>query len=53
MSKRRSAPRARANSMPVALSFPNGAHQVSYPDYIEAMTEEQQAVMQAPFVRRR
>ncbi len=38
---------------PAFQAYSGGAHQVAYPDYIEAMTEEQQAVMQAPSVRRR
>ena len=34
------------------LSYGGGAHTVSYPDYIEDMTPEERAVMEAPHIRR-
>ena len=37
---------------PAFLAFSQGAHTVTYPGYIEDMTAEQRAVMQAPSVRR-
>ena len=33
-------------------SYGSGAHQVTYPGYIEEMTEDQRAVMEAPHIRR-
>jgi len=33
-------------------AYSAGAHQISYPDYIEDMTPEQRAVMEAPHIRR-
>lgn len=33
-------------------SYGSGAHDVAYPDYIETMTEDQRAVMEAPHIRR-
>ncbi len=33
-------------------SYGSGAHDVSYPDYIEEMTEDQREVMEAPHIRR-
>lgn len=33
-------------------SYGSGAHEVSYPDYIEEMSEEQRVVMEAPHIRR-
>ena len=33
-------------------AYSGGAHTITYPDYIQDMTEEQQAVMRAPSVRR-
>ena len=38
---------------PSFLAYSRGAHTVTYPDYIQDMTDEQQAVMQAPSVRRK
>ena len=37
---------------PSMLSYGGGAHTVSYPDYIEDMTPEERAVMEAPHIRR-
>ena len=37
---------------PAMLSYGGGAHTVSYPDYIEDMTPEERAVMEAPHIRR-
>ncbi len=34
-------------------AYGGGAHEISYPDYIEDMAEEERAVMEAPHVRRR
>ena len=34
-------------------AYSAGAHQITYPDYIEDMTPEQRAVMEAPHIRRR
>ncbi|MEE3193077.1 MAG: phytanoyl-CoA dioxygenase family protein [Candidatus Poribacteria bacterium] len=33
-------------------AYSQGAHQVTYPDYIEDMTPEERAVMEAPHIRR-
>jgi hypothetical protein len=33
-------------------SYGSGAHEVSYPEYIKDMTEEERAVMEAPHIRR-
>ena len=33
-------------------AYSAGAHQISYPEYIEDMTEEERAVMEAPCMRR-
>ena len=37
---------------PGTLSYGSGAHQTAYSDYIEDMTEEERAVMEAPHIRR-
>ena len=34
-------------------AYSPGAHEISYSDYIEAMEEEERAVMEAPHIRRR
>ena len=33
-------------------AYSAGPHQISYPEYIEDMTEEERAVMEAPCMRR-
>ena len=37
---------------PAFQAYSAGAHNISYPDYIEDMTPEQRAVMEAPHIRR-
>ena len=34
-------------------AYSAGAHQITYPDYVEDMTPEQREVMEAPHIRRR
>ena len=38
---------------PGCLAYSAGSHQISYPDYVEDMTEAERAVMEAPHIRRR
>ena len=34
-------------------AYSGGSHEISYPDYIEDMNEDERAVMEAPHIRRR